>query len=145
MQKLSSPTAKSGLKAGLCLPLFLLVAQFGLPQPSTDLEQVLNQMDEAATKFRTAQANFTWVQYNKLSMTSRTPRRGRFFFAAREKTFKWPPISASQTPSSSSFLMAKSRFTSRASIKWTRTTPALIAKNLRASWSSDLAPADTIC
>jgi len=80
MQKLSSPTAKSGLKAGLCLPLFLLVAQFGLPQPSTDLEQVLNQMDEAATKFRTTQANFTWVQYNKVIDDIADTQKGKIFF-----------------------------------------------------------------
>ncbi len=80
MQKLSRPTAKSGLKAGLCLLLFLLLAQFGLPQPSTDLEQVLNQMDEAATKFRTTQANFTWVQYNKVIDDIADTQKGKIFF-----------------------------------------------------------------
>jgi outer membrane lipoprotein-sorting protein len=50
------------------------------PQGSADLEQVLSQMDEAAAKFRTTQANFTWIQYNKVIDDIADTQKGKIYF-----------------------------------------------------------------
>ena len=36
------------------------------PEPSEELQRVLNQMDQTAASFRTAQAGFVWDQYQKV-------------------------------------------------------------------------------
>ena len=72
------------LAAGLLL-CFLLEPGV-LAQPSSDLEQVLNQMDQAAAKFRTTEANFTWIQYNKVIDDIADTQKGKIYFrrAGRE-------------------------------------------------------------
>ncbi len=54
--------------------------------PAADLEQVLNQMDQAAAKFRTTEANFTWIQYNKVIDDIADTQKGKIYFrrAGRE-------------------------------------------------------------
>ena len=43
------------------LRCWLLVATCAFAQSGDKLQDVLNQMDEAAAKFHTTQANFTWI------------------------------------------------------------------------------------
>jgi outer membrane lipoprotein-sorting protein len=68
------------------LLLCLLLEPCVLAQPSADLEQVLSQMDQAAAKFRTTEANFTWIQYNKVIDDIADTQKGRIYFrrAGRE-------------------------------------------------------------
>jgi outer membrane lipoprotein-sorting protein len=56
------------------------LAPYSFSQPSTDLEQVLNQMDEAAAKFRTTEADFTWIQYNKVIDDIADTQKGKIYF-----------------------------------------------------------------
>lgn len=77
---MTRPAAGSALKSAMWLPVFLLLAQHVFPQPSADLEQVLSQMDEAAAKFRTTQANFTWIQYNKVIEDTADTQKGKIYF-----------------------------------------------------------------
>ena len=78
--KLTRPAATAALKASLWLAVPLLLAQYVFPQPNADLEQVLSQMDEAAGKFRTTQANFTWIQYNKVIDDIADTQKGKIYF-----------------------------------------------------------------
>ena len=68
------------MQAALWLAVPLLLAQYVFPQPNADLEQVLGQMDEAATRFRTTQANFTWIQYNKVIDDIADTQKGKIYF-----------------------------------------------------------------
>jgi outer membrane lipoprotein-sorting protein len=45
-----------------------------------DLQKVLDQLDEAAKKFHTAQANFTWTQYNKVINDLADTQKGKIYF-----------------------------------------------------------------
>ena len=80
------PEAGRARKLAAGLLLCFLLEPCVLAQPSTDLEQVLNQMDQAAAKFRTTQANFTWIQYNKVIDDIADTQKGRIYFrrAGRE-------------------------------------------------------------
>ena len=83
--KLTRPGAGSALQIALWLAVPLLLAQYISPQyvfsqPSADLEQVLGQMDEASAKFHTTQANFTWIQYNKLIDDIADTQKGKIYF-----------------------------------------------------------------
>lgn len=90
MRKLASAGARLTKKMGLRLSVFLLLGQWAFPQiisaqsvqpqPTADLEQVLNQMDAAAAKFRTTQANFTWIQYNKVIDDIADTQKGKIYF-----------------------------------------------------------------
>ena len=85
MRKLTSTAAQSTFKSWLCIPVFLLLAQCAisqaaLPLSSADLEQVLGQMDEAAGKFRTTQAAFTWIQYNGVINDIADTQKGKIYF-----------------------------------------------------------------
>src|SRR5207253_5900352 len=48
--------------------------------PIWDLQKVLGQLDEAAKKFRTAQANFVWTQYNKVINDVADTQKGKIYF-----------------------------------------------------------------
>lgn len=78
------PAKKSAVKfvwLFVCLVLAPYVCtQFVFAQPSTDLEQVLNQMDAAAAKFRTTEASFTWIQYNKVIDDVADTQKGKIYF-----------------------------------------------------------------
>src|SRR5216683_2216458 len=84
----SIPAAKSARRVGLWLAVFSLLLQFvhaqssspKTPQGGADLEQVLNQMDEASARFRTTQASFTWIQYNKVIDDIADTQKGRVYF-----------------------------------------------------------------
>src|SRR5215510_7220300 len=45
-----------------------------------DLDSVLRQMDEASAKFRTADASFTWTQYNKVIDDIAETQQGKIYF-----------------------------------------------------------------
>jgi outer membrane lipoprotein-sorting protein len=90
MPKMTRAATRFTLKAGLWLPGFLLLAHCVSPQSAfaqsvaspvaTDLEQVLNQMDTAAARFRTTQANFIWIQYNKVIDDIADTQKGKIYF-----------------------------------------------------------------
>jgi len=95
MAKMTRAAARCTLKAGLWLSVSLLLGPYVLPQAespqsappqlnppscSTDLEQVLTQMDAAAARFRTTQANFTWIQYNKVIDDIADTQKGKIYF-----------------------------------------------------------------
>src|SRR5258708_13693308 len=86
----SIPAAKSARRVGPWLAVFSLLLQFvhaqssspktPSPQSGADLEQVLNQMDEASARFRTTQASFTWIQYNKVIDDMADTQKGKVYF-----------------------------------------------------------------
>jgi outer membrane lipoprotein-sorting protein len=76
---MNTSAVRSTFKCAIWLPAFLL-AQYVFPQPSADLEQVLGQMDDAAAKFRTTEANFTWIQYNKVIDDIADTQKGKIYF-----------------------------------------------------------------
>src|SRR5437762_11002786 len=63
---------------GLAISVLLLsVCSFA--QDDGDLQKVLDQLDEAAKKFRTAQANFVWTQYNKVINDVADTQKGKIY------------------------------------------------------------------
>lgn len=62
------------------LRCWFLVATCALGQSGDKLQDVLNQMDEAAAKFRTTQAAFTWIQYNKVIDDIADTQKGKIYF-----------------------------------------------------------------
>src|SRR5215510_9459949 len=51
-----------------------------LAATGNDLDSVLRQMDEASAKFRTAEASFTWTQYNKVIDDIAETQQGKIYF-----------------------------------------------------------------
>jgi outer membrane lipoprotein-sorting protein len=80
MGKMLRPKAGTTRKLAAWSLVFLLLTPCVAAQPSTDLEQVLSQMDEAAAKFRTTQASFTWIQYNKVIDDIADTQKGKVYF-----------------------------------------------------------------
>jgi outer membrane lipoprotein-sorting protein len=62
------------------VPISMLLLSVCASAQSGDLEKVLGQMDAAAAKFRTTQANFTWAQYNKVINDITETQKGKIFF-----------------------------------------------------------------
>ena len=62
------------------MPISMLLLSVCASAQSGDLEKVLDQMDAAAAKFRTTQANFTWAQYNKVINDITDTQKGKIFF-----------------------------------------------------------------
>lgn len=67
------------------MPLWLLLssalfATSAIAQSGDKLQNVLNQMDAAAVKFRTTEANFTWTQYNKVIDDIADTQKGKIYF-----------------------------------------------------------------
>jgi outer membrane lipoprotein-sorting protein len=58
----------------------LFVTSCGLAQSPDKLHSVLAQMDESAAKFRSAQANFSWTQYNKVIDEITDTQKGKIYF-----------------------------------------------------------------
>ena len=63
----------------LVLPL-LAIATTAAAAPGTGLENMLAKMDETASKFRTAQANFTWTTYNSVVNAESGKQSGKIYF-----------------------------------------------------------------
>ena len=81
MRKMTKPTPRLASKSAVWIPVLLfLLAQSAISRPGDDLEPVLSQMDEAAAKFRTTQANFTWIQYNKVIDDIAETQKGKIYF-----------------------------------------------------------------
>lgn len=80
MRNLNRLAAPSTLRFAVWLPLYFLFAPYVFARPSADLEQVLNQMDAAAAKFRTTETNFTWIQYNKVIDDIADTQKGKIYF-----------------------------------------------------------------
>jgi len=75
------PAARSVSKFSIWLPIsMLLLAPYALAQSDGELEHVLKQMDEAAARFRTTQASFTWTQYNKVVDEVTDTQKGKIYF-----------------------------------------------------------------
>lgn len=70
--KIASRVACAAL---LCSSSFLSRAASG-----DDLDNALRQIDEAAEKFRTAEAKFTWTQYNKVIDDIAETQQGQIYF-----------------------------------------------------------------
>lgn len=68
------------VKLGLGLSCVTLAASVALATPVADLQVVLRQMDDAAAKFRTTDANFTWTQYNKVIDDVTETQQGKIYF-----------------------------------------------------------------
>jgi outer membrane lipoprotein-sorting protein len=71
---------KMSVKLGLGLSCVTLAASVALATPVADLQVVLRQMDDAAAKFRTTDANFTWTQYNKVIDDVTETQQGKIYF-----------------------------------------------------------------
>ena len=75
------PAARSVSKFSIWLPIsMLLLAPCALAESGGELEHVLQQMDEAAARFRTTQASFTWTQYNKVVDEVTDTQEGKIYF-----------------------------------------------------------------
>ena len=73
--------SRSVSKFSIWLPIsMLLLAPYALAQSDGELEHVLKQMDEAAARFRTTQASFTWTQYNKVVDEVTDTQKGKIYF-----------------------------------------------------------------
>jgi outer membrane lipoprotein-sorting protein len=68
------------LKFMRMMPISVLLLSVCACAQSGDLDKVLDQMDAAAAKFRTTQANFTWAQYNKVINDITETQKGKIFF-----------------------------------------------------------------
>jgi outer membrane lipoprotein-sorting protein len=76
-----TPAARSVSKFSIWLPIsMLLIAPCALAQSDGALEHILKQMDEAAARFRTTQASFTWTQYNKVVDEVTDTQKGKIYF-----------------------------------------------------------------
>src|ERR1700692_330498 len=63
----------------LVLPV-LAIGSTAVAAPDTGLENILAKMDETASKFRTAQANFTWTTYNRVVNAESGKQTGKIYF-----------------------------------------------------------------
>ena len=61
------------------LPM-LAIGSTAVAAPNTGLEDILAKMDETASKFRTAQANFTWTTYNSVVNAESGKQTGKIYF-----------------------------------------------------------------
>ena len=59
---------------------WVLVTACAVAQPGDKLQSVLSQMDDAAAKFRTTEASFTWIQYNKVIDDVADTQKGKIYF-----------------------------------------------------------------
>ena len=80
MAKRFSPGTGAAGKLAVWALICLSTAPLISAQPNADLEQVLDQMDQAAAKFRTTEASFTWVQYNKVIDDIADTQKGKIYF-----------------------------------------------------------------
>jgi outer membrane lipoprotein-sorting protein len=66
----------------VCWILFLVgaIANAAVAAEDSSLENVLKKMDEAGGKFRSAQASFTWQQYNKVIDEVAETQKGKIYF-----------------------------------------------------------------
>ena len=74
MKRLS--VSKWGFAQWLVLPMLFRA----LAAPDTGLENILVKMDETASKFRSAQANFTWTTYNSVVNAESGKQTGKIYF-----------------------------------------------------------------
>lgn len=63
----------------LVLPA-LAIGSTAAASPGDGLENILVKMDETASKFRTAQANFTWITYNSVVNAESGKQTGKIYF-----------------------------------------------------------------
>jgi outer membrane lipoprotein-sorting protein len=63
----------------LVLPV-LAIGSTAAAAPDTGLDNILTKMDETASKFRNAQANFTWTTYNSVVNAESGKQTGKIYF-----------------------------------------------------------------
>ena len=69
------------VKVASCVCLSIVAISVGtLAASDPKLESVLNRMDEAASRFRTTEANFAWTQYNKVIDEPTETQIGKIYF-----------------------------------------------------------------
>ena len=69
---------RSGIAPRLLLAMGLVLSAFAASDPA--LEKIMAKMDETATKFRTAEANFTWTTYNSVVNEESGRQTGKIYF-----------------------------------------------------------------
>jgi outer membrane lipoprotein-sorting protein len=76
---MSISAAQVKVASCVCLSVVAIsVTTLATPEPK--LEIVLSRMDEAATRFRTTEANFAWTQYNKVIDEPTETQTGKIYF-----------------------------------------------------------------
>lgn len=74
-----TPASVSKFSIWLAISM-LLLAPCALAESGGEPEHVLKQMDEAAARFHTTQASFTWTQYNKVVDEVTDTQKGKIYF-----------------------------------------------------------------
>jgi outer membrane lipoprotein-sorting protein len=79
--KIVARTRKWPAIAGVlgCVVTFFALSAAAQTSNNSDLQHVLSQMDQAAARFRTTQADFVWDQYQKVVDETDT-QKGRIYF-----------------------------------------------------------------
>src|SRR5438067_10616438 len=73
-----SSALESRVAPRLLLAVMLVTPAFAASDAS--LEKILAKMDETAAKFRTAQANFTWITFNSVVNEESGRQTGKIYF-----------------------------------------------------------------
>jgi outer membrane lipoprotein-sorting protein len=81
---MNRPPAIAVFSCGLLFSV-MMISGSALAAPESSLEDVLKKMDDAAAKFRSAQADFTWTQYNKVIDDVSETQQGKIYFRRSAK------------------------------------------------------------
>src|SRR5262249_808994 len=80
VQTMIGKKRKPLLKLGGAMLCGAILCASAVATPPSDLENVPRQMDEAAAKFKTTEASFTWTQYNKVIDEATETQEGKIYF-----------------------------------------------------------------
>ncbi|HZQ20199.1 MAG TPA: outer membrane lipoprotein carrier protein LolA [Terriglobales bacterium] len=67
------------LLVGCFVASFIIISPIFCPA-ETDLDSVLQKLDQTAENFRTAQANFVWTTFNSVVSEEEKPQTGKIYF-----------------------------------------------------------------
>lgn len=81
---MNRPPALAVFSCGLLFSV-MMISGSALAAPESSLEDVLKKMDDAAAKFRSAQADFAWTQYNKVIEDVSETQQGKIYFRRSAK------------------------------------------------------------
>jgi outer membrane lipoprotein-sorting protein len=81
---MNRPPAIAAFSCGLLFSV-MMISGSALAAPESSLEDVLKKMDDAAAKFRSAQADFAWTQYNKVIEDVSETQQGKIYFRRSAK------------------------------------------------------------
>ena len=77
--------------------------------PGDGLENILAKMDETASKFRTAQANFTWTTYNSVVNAESGKQTGKIYFRRVGNEIEMSAEIDPQTPDAQKVIFSKGK------------------------------------